>query len=112
MLFTLSGDGVSAVITPQGEIDFITSPSLHAFLQQLPPSVTGVTWDLRQTRFMDVAGLHLLVHLRQACQDAGRTLTVTGADEPLRRLLQLAHDLFPAGHWDDFLPGGLLTATG
>lgn len=61
---------------------------------------------------MDVSGLHLLVHLRQACQDAGRTLTVTGADEPLRRLLQLAHDLFPTGHWDDFLPGGLLTATG
>ncbi|MGW4674910.1 STAS domain-containing protein [Streptomyces sp. NPDC004324] len=112
MLLTLTGDGVSAVITPQGEIDFVTSPSLHAFLQQLPPSVTGVTWDLRQTRFMDVAGLHLLVQLRQACQDAGRTLTVTGADEPLRRLLQLAHDLFPADHWDDFLPGGLLTATG
>ncbi|MFF2385686.1 STAS domain-containing protein [Streptomyces sp. NPDC058108] len=110
MLFTVSDAGVTAVITPRGEIDFDTLPDVLAGAREVPESVTAVTWDLRHAQFMDVAGLHLLVHQRQACRDAGRILTVVGLQQQSKRLLDLAWELFPDHHWDDFLPGGLLAA--
>ncbi|MET8292019.1 hypothetical protein ABZV80_43920 [Streptomyces sp. NPDC005132] len=61
---------------------------------------------------MDVAGLHLLIHQRSACQEAGLILTVLGLDRQPQRLIELAEKLFPEGRWGDFLPGGLLAAAG
>ncbi|MFE5143570.1 lipid asymmetry maintenance protein MlaB [Streptomyces fagopyri] len=87
-----------------------TLPGLFDSLQHLPQSVTGVTWDLRHAQFTDVAGLHLLVHQRRACQDTGRILTVVGLQQQSKRLLGLARELFPEHHWVDFLPSGLLAA--
>ncbi|MFF2384497.1 STAS domain-containing protein [Streptomyces sp. NPDC058108] len=110
MFFSVTEAGVTAVVTPRGEIDSHTLPSLLDSVEQLPQSVTAVTWDLRHTQFIDVAGLHLLVHQRQACQDARRTLTVIGLDRQPQRLLQLAREVLPDGRWDDFLPAGLLAA--
>ncbi|MFE3270971.1 STAS domain-containing protein [Streptomyces sp. NPDC059215] len=112
MVFTVTDAGVTAVVTPRGEIDSDTLPSLLDSVEHLPQSVTAVTWDLRRAQFIDVAGLHLLVHQRQACQDAGRILTVIGLDGQPQRLLQLAQEVLPDGRWEDFLPGGLLAAAG
>ncbi|MFE4547351.1 STAS domain-containing protein [Streptomyces sp. NPDC056785] len=78
MIFTVTDAGATAVFTPHGEIDSDSLPDLLSAVHMLPESVTGVTWDLREARFMDVAGLHLLVHQRSACQEAGRILTVVG----------------------------------
>ncbi|MGW3852980.1 STAS domain-containing protein [Streptomyces fagopyri] len=92
------------------DIDGDTLPGLLSAAHVLPDSVTGVTWDLREAHFIDVAGLHLLVHQRSACQEAGRLLTVVGLGRQPRRLLELAWEVFPEGWWADFLPGGLLAA--
>lgn len=110
MLITTTSDGITAVISPHGEIDRDTLPALLAAAGELPRSVTGVTWDLRAARVMDVAGLHLLIHQRLACEERGRTVAVTGLQQQPLHLLQLAHDLFPAGHWNEFLPPGLPAA--
>ncbi|MFM9812858.1 STAS domain-containing protein [Streptomyces scabiei] len=107
MLITTTIDDGAAVISPRGEIDFDALPGLLAAARELPQSVTQVTWDLRQALFMDIAGLHLLIYQRLACLDADRTLTVTGLSQQPLRLLRLAQQLFPAGDWGDFLPGGL-----
>ncbi|MEU0039558.1 STAS domain-containing protein [Streptomyces sp. NPDC006333] len=112
MIFTVTDAGVTAVITPSGEIDSDTLPGLLSAVHLLPEFVTGVTWDLRQAQFVDVAGLHLLVHQRSACQEAGRILTVVGLGRQPKRLLELAREVSPAGRWDDFMPGGLLAAAG
>ncbi|MFD6967417.1 STAS domain-containing protein [Streptomyces sp. NPDC059949] len=109
MRVTTTNDGLTAVITPYGEIDFDVLPRLVSAAGELPLSVTQVTWDLREALFMDVAGLHLLIHQRLACTDAGRTLTVTGLRQQPLRLLQLAAELFPAGEWADLLPDPLPT---
>ncbi|MER7682326.1 STAS domain-containing protein [Streptomyces sp. NPDC096934] len=110
MICTVTDAGVTVVFTPRGEIDSDTLPGLLSATRALPESVTGVTWDLREAQFIDVAGLHLLVHQRAACQEAGRILTVVGLGRQPRRLLELAWEVFPEGRWADFLPGGLLAA--
>ncbi|MEU8946059.1 STAS domain-containing protein [Streptomyces sp. NPDC048489] len=112
MIFTVTQAGATAVVTPRGEIDSDTLPRLLSAVHVLPQSVTGVTWDLREAQFMDVAGLHLLRDQRLACQEAGRTMTVVGLGRQPRRLLELAWELFPDCRWEDFLPGGPLAATG
>lgn len=104
MLITTSKDGVAVVISPNGEIDFDALPGLLAAEREIPHSVTQVTWDLRDAAFMDVAGLHLLLQQRLVCWDSHRTLIVTGLQKQPTQLLQLAEELFPAGHWSDFLP--------
>jgi anti-anti-sigma regulatory factor len=110
MLITITVDGATAVISPIGDIDFGTLPDLTASGRFLPESVTRMTWDMSEATFVDVAGLHLLVHERRDSLRAGRTLTVTGLGYQPTRLLQVAHELFPAEHWDGFLPGGALSS--
>ncbi|MFJ4036048.1 hypothetical protein [Streptomyces griseoluteus] len=50
----------STPITPRGDMDHDALPSLGAAAETLPAHVTDLTWDLRHTLFMDVAGHHLL----------------------------------------------------
>ncbi|MFC8124857.1 STAS domain-containing protein [Streptomyces sp. NPDC057302] len=110
MFITTSNDGVEAVISPWGEIDFAAVPALLAAVRDLPLSVTRVTWDLRKILFMDSAGLHLFDDHRSACLGTGRTLTVTGLRPQPLELLRLAHELSPEHRWSDFLPEGSPTA--
>jgi len=110
MLISTTIDGATAVISPIGAIDFHALPRLVASGRYLPDSVTQMTWDLSEATFVDVAGLHLLVQERRECLQVGRALSITGLGDQPQRLLQVAQELFPAEHWDDFLPGGQLAA--
>jgi anti-anti-sigma factor len=105
MYVTTAHEGSAAVIRPCGEIDVDTLPGLLVAARELPRSVTEVTWDMTGARFMDVAGLRLLVQERTACLDAGRKLLVTGLRPQPLRLLRIAQEVFPAGEWGDFLEG-------
>ncbi|MER5884902.1 STAS domain-containing protein [Streptomyces sp. NPDC001941] len=104
MFITSKVDGTTAVLTARGEIDFDALPELVNASAALPPSVTEVTWELREAPFMDIAGLHLLIHQRLACEQAGRKLTVTGLHRQPLHLLEMAQNLFPDGRWNEFLP--------
>ncbi|MEV5899815.1 hypothetical protein [Streptomyces sp. NPDC052127] len=87
--------GTAARITPHGAIDYDTLPALRAAAAALPPNVNVVTWDLHDTSFMDVAGLHLLTDRRPQDGPPRRTAVAGPAPQPLR-LLRLAAELFPA----------------
>lgn len=94
MNITTTIDGTSARITLRGDIDFDTLPPLRAAVDMLPAHVTDLLWDLNQTSFMDVVGLHLLFdHTPDDGPD--RRATVTGLREQPLRLLLLAADLRP-----------------
>ncbi|MFZ4185396.1 STAS domain-containing protein [Streptomyces sp. R17] len=56
---TLDG-GTTARIPAHGEIDFDTLPLLRAAVTALLPQMSDLQWDLSDTPFMDIAGLHLL----------------------------------------------------
>ncbi|MEU5254394.1 STAS domain-containing protein [Streptomyces longwoodensis] len=94
MNITTAISGTSARITPRGEIDHDTLPSLRAAADALPARVTDVTWNLRHTPFMDVAGLHLFFS-PTALDGADRRTTVTGLRQQPLRLLFLAADVHP-----------------
>ncbi|MFD0427783.1 STAS domain-containing protein [Streptomyces zhihengii] len=60
MHITTEVRGNCATLTPRGDIDFEHLDQLRTSLDQLPSTVTDVAWDLRDTFFVDIAGLHLL----------------------------------------------------
>ncbi|MFE9499086.1 STAS domain-containing protein [Streptomyces collinus] len=95
MNITTTSDGTTARITPRGDIDFDTLPPLRAAADTLPVQVTDLLWDLSHTRFMDIAGLHLLFTPAQP-DGRGRRTMVTGLRPQPLRLLLLAADTNPA----------------
>ncbi|SEE42276.1 STAS domain-containing protein [Streptomyces sp. 2131.1] len=90
MDITTAVTGTSARITPRGDIDSDALAPLRAAADALPPHVTDVQWDLHDTPFMDVSGLHLLLPAT-----AQRRATVTGLRPQPLRLLLLAADINP-----------------
>ncbi|GAA3503243.1 hypothetical protein GCM10019016_103530 [Streptomyces prasinosporus] len=89
MNITTTVDGTTARIHARGEIDFDTLPPLRAAAAALPPQVTDLQWDLTDTPFMDVAGLHLLFHPATSGPHCRTTVTGLGP-QPLWLLLTAA----------------------
>ncbi|MEV0239943.1 STAS domain-containing protein [Streptomyces sp. NPDC050674] len=81
-------DGTTAHIRPCGEIDHDTLPPLRAAADALPSQVTELQWDLTDTPFMDVAGLHLL--FPTICGPDRRTTVAGLGAQPLWLLLTAA----------------------
>ncbi|MFF8406200.1 STAS domain-containing protein [Streptomyces sp. NPDC014846] len=88
-------DGPTARITPRGDIDFDTLSPLRTAADTLPAHVSDLLWDLSQTPFMDLAGLHLLF-TPTSTEGPGRRTSVTGLRAQPLRLLLLAADTSPA----------------
>ncbi|MBM9624392.1 STAS domain-containing protein [Streptomyces zhihengii] len=91
--------GASATLTPYGDIDFLHLDLLRATLHQLPPTVTDVSWDLRDAPFVDVAALHLL----STPTGPQRVMRLANLHPQARRLLTIACDLFPDAGFDRYL---------
>ncbi|MBM9624193.1 STAS domain-containing protein [Streptomyces zhihengii] len=99
MNITTEIHGAAATLTPRGDIDFQHLDLLRATLQQLPPTVTNVAWDLRDTPFADVAALHLL----STPGDPQRATSLANLQPQHRRLLTIACELFPDADFDRYL---------
>ncbi|MFC9266261.1 STAS domain-containing protein [Streptomyces zhihengii] len=93
--------GTAATLTPRGDIDYQHLDQLRATVQQLPTSVTDVSWDLRDAPFVDVAGLHLL----STPSDPRRGTSLANLQPQHRRLLTIACELFPDADFDRYLSG-------
>jgi anti-sigma B factor antagonist len=81
----------AVVIHVDGELDALTVPKLAARLTGVIRSCsTDVVLDLRDVRFIDSAGLQLLLNARRRLLSTSRTLSVICDDGPIRRMIELA----------------------
>ncbi|UPZ33929.1 hypothetical protein MUK60_42775 [Streptomyces sp. LRE541] len=105
MLVTTTTDGITAVLSPHGEIDSHTLSALVTAARKLPQSVTQVTWNFEETAFMGrrrpPPAFPAAAGLPGHGPDRGRQ---RAARDSRLHLLQLMQELFPAGQWHDFLP--------
>lgn len=79
------------LVRVEGELDLLTVPKLAAQLNGLIRSCpSDVYLDLRQVRFIDSAGLQLLLITRRRLLADSRNLTVICGEGPVRRVIELA----------------------
>ncbi len=82
-------DNGLVVVAVRGDLDCATAPRLRAALESLH-TVGRVVWiDLSATKFMDCAGVGVLVTSRQSLRDLGGDLVLESMSDPVRRVLEL-----------------------
>lgn len=89
--------GTTARLTPRGEVDFPTLPSLHTAVDRLPAHGIDLLWDLEHLSFTDTAGLRMFFGPAPQDSRPHKTVVTNLRDQPLR-LLFIAAGLFPAAY--------------
>jgi anti-sigma B factor antagonist len=85
-------------LVPVGELDLATVPILErAFNEALGDhGAAMIVVDLTELAFMDSTGLHLLLQMNEACEDADRLRIVNGSSAVVRLLdVSGVRDLLP-----------------
>jgi anti-sigma B factor antagonist len=80
-------DGVVRLAV-HGELDLGTSPALEEAIARAG-SAARVDLDLSELSFMDSSGLAVLIGARKRAESGELELTVGGANEHVRRLMEL-----------------------
>lgn len=81
-------DGLLIVAAPR-TLDAATQPAFIATLSAMTDAATAdVCIDLTSTEFMDSAGVGFIVKAHRQCEVKSGTLTIKGATDQPRKLLQ------------------------
>ncbi|MFI7340822.1 STAS domain-containing protein [Streptomyces sp. NPDC050085] len=82
--------GERTCVVVHGEVDIDVTAALHEALNAaLDRSATGLDLELEPLRFCDCAGLRVLLQVRRAALQAGKTVHICSAGPPLARLLRI-----------------------
>ena len=85
----VSRDYGTVVLHPHGALDFDSAPVLDRAAGQVQAPFETLTVDMSQVPFIDSAGLHVLVTLRNRCEARQCHMAVTGLQPQGARLLEL-----------------------
>jgi anti-sigma B factor antagonist len=77
-------------LTPIGELDLVTAPLLESAFDAVfrDDGVEMIVVDLTELSFMDSTGIHLLLRMNAACEDANRLRVINGS-RAVERVLDL-----------------------
>lgn len=93
-----SREGELVRLTPVGELDLATVPILERAFDEVfgDPDARMIVVDLTELGFMDSTGLHLLMRMTGACEEADRLRVVNGSPAVVRLLdVSGVRDLLP-----------------
>ena len=78
------------VVTPDGELDLFTSAELTRALREYERRAHRLVLDLSKLRFLDSAGLALLIAQHRRSQHDGTQFAIANATGDVRRLLTVS----------------------
>ena len=83
--------GAVSVVTVAGELDLGSAPDLESGIERaLAMASALVVIDLKDLRFMDMAGLRVLLNARRAADAVRQEMLLANARQPVLRILSLA----------------------
>lgn len=84
-------EGKAVRLRVSGEIDMSTVPTFEEALSAaLGDKPERLMIDLSEVNFMDSSGLNALVRARNALEDTGVELVISGMSDPVRRLFDVS----------------------
>jgi anti-sigma B factor antagonist len=78
------------VVTPDGELDLFTSAELTRALREYERRAHRLVLDLSKLRFLDSAGLALLIAQHRRAQYDGTEFAIANASGDVRRVLAIS----------------------
>jgi anti-anti-sigma factor len=81
----------ATVVYVEGELDLGSCVDLADVIRRVGRRSGLVVIDLEKLRFIDMAGLRVLVSANAEARKEGRRVLVANVREPVRRVLTLAH---------------------
>ena len=79
------------VLELHGELDLLGAPSLQEEIEKVEASTPGIlVLDLQDLRFVDSAGLRVILAAHQRSHDQGHELALTQGSEQVQRLFTIA----------------------
>jgi anti-sigma B factor antagonist len=73
-----------------GELDLVSTPALERAMDEVAgPDIELILVDLREVKFMDSTGLHLLLRAQQRAHDSGRRFALVRGGDQVQRLFDL-----------------------
>jgi anti-sigma B factor antagonist len=78
------------VVTPDGELDLFTAAELTRALREHERSARRLVLDLSKLRFLDSAGLALLIAQHRRAQHDGTQFAIANASGDVRRVLAIS----------------------
>lgn len=90
--FTVSATAseAAAQVAVAGDVDLASAAGLLEAVAPLVRPGVEVTVDCAEIRFLDSAGLRVLLELNRRAQDVGGTLVLVAPSEVVTRILELA----------------------
>lgn len=90
--FTVSATAseAAAQVAVAGDVDLASADGLLEAVAPLVRPGVEVAVDCAEVRFLDSAGLRVLLELNRRAQDAGGTLVLVAPSEVVTRILELA----------------------
>ena len=76
-------EGNAATLAPDGRLDTTTAPELEAAIDALDDSVTELTLDLENLRYISSAGLRVLLNTQKKANASGGTMKLTHVNEEI-----------------------------
>lgn len=80
----------STVIHVEGELDRASSVDLADVIKRVRRRASVLVIDLEKLRFIDMAGLRVLLTAHKEARAAGQEFVLSNVREPVRRVLRLA----------------------
>jgi anti-sigma B factor antagonist len=78
------------VVTPDGELDLFTAAELTQALREHERDAPRLILDLSKLRFLDSAGLALLIAQHRRAQNDGTKFAIANASGDVRRVLAIS----------------------
>ncbi len=75
--------GSAAALALDGRLDTTTAPELEAAIEALDASVTELTLDLENLRYISSAGLRVLLNAQKKANATGGTMTLTHVNDEI-----------------------------
>jgi anti-sigma B factor antagonist len=82
--------GSDCVVTPDGELDLFTAAELTMALREHERGARRLVVDLSKLRFVDSAGLALLIAQHRRAKNDGTKFAIANATGDVRRVLALS----------------------
>jgi anti-sigma B factor antagonist len=83
--------GDDQVLHLHGELDLANVGTLHSeVLQVEADDCNGIVFDLRELKFLDSTGIHLLAEAHRRASGRGRKVAIAVGDGVVRRVLQVS----------------------